>query len=72
MEFSESLKNNIEFMIDNISSCKTIDQLENCENMINFFCNINKENDRIPFAKCFLNGALAMKSKEILYLETNE
>lgn len=63
MEFSKSLKGNMELIMDCISSCKTIDQLENCQNMIESFCRLNEENDRIPFAKFFLDGALAMKSK---------
>lgn len=65
MNFSKSMQNNIELIIEVISSCETKDQLENSKSMIDYFCDNNKENDKIPFAKQFLLGALAMKSKTL-------
>jgi hypothetical protein len=65
MEFSRSLENNIELIIEIISSCETVDQLENSKEMIEFFCNNNNQNDKIPFAKQFLMGNLTMKAKTL-------
>jgi len=65
MEYSETLKMNIEFIFNTIASCKTLDQLENSKEMVDFFINSNSQNDKIPFAKNYLLGALSMRAKTL-------
>ena len=48
-----------------IRSCETLDQLENSKEMINFFINNNAQNDKIPFAKNYLLGALSMRARTL-------
>lgn len=63
--YSETLKSNINLIVDTINSCETIDQLENAQRMVNYFCDNNSHNDKIGHAKQFLIGCMAIKSKEI-------
>jgi hypothetical protein len=65
MSNSKSLESSIEFMFDRIAECKELDQLENNKRMIDFFVTSNAENDKMPFIKNYLLGALAMKSKTL-------
>ena len=65
MEYSESLKSSVEFMFDRIAEVERLDQLENTKMMLDFFVTSNSQNDKMPFIKNYLLGALAMKSKTL-------
>jgi hypothetical protein len=65
MKFSKSIRDNMDFILDCINSSTKIDQLENCERMVNNFCVMNRENDKIPFVKVGLMTALALRERQL-------
>jgi len=65
MELNKALKNNMNFIINIIESCNTVDQLENSKRMVDFFCSNNRQNDKMPYVKPLLIGVLISKSKQI-------
>lgn len=65
MEFSKSIKSDMKRMMNCINSSEKIDQLESCGRMVDNFCEMNRENDKIPFVKHSLMGALALREMQI-------
>lgn len=65
MKLSETLQSHVEAIYYIIDSCTTVDHLENNKRMIDFFCDNNNQNDKMPFVKANLYGALAFKSKQL-------
>jgi hypothetical protein len=65
MKLSETLQSHVEAMYSTIDLSTTVDQLENNKRMIDFFCDNNNQNDKMPFVKANLYGALSFKSKQL-------
>jgi hypothetical protein len=65
MKFSETMESHVKAMYSTIDLSTTVDQLENNKRMIDFFCETNNYNDKMPFVKANLYGALAFKAKQL-------
>ena len=65
MKFSETMERHIKSMYNIIDASKSVDQLENNKGIIDFFCETNNQNDKMPFVKANLYGALAFKAKQL-------
>ena len=63
--YSETLKSNMYLIYKCINSSEKQDQLENCERMILNFCEMNKDNDKMPYVKSALMGALALREMQL-------
>ncbi len=65
MNYSKSLENEIHRILKCINSSEKIEHLEGCERMVNNFCYMNRDNDKIPYVKHSLKGALALREMQL-------